>query len=168
MGAQVKPTDAPNLRDLARQVMGECTAEKGTPEYLRECTDLLMEYCLADEQVRDAVLMPLLRQGCYEVVRGLVRETRSQVYLTRGYDPGGKSERIHNLAQSLMAWPLPGGKPLGEATIDDLIPAAEFYGRQAEQMRAMRDWLGRIAERLGPRQKVKNALTEAELDALRT
>lgn len=156
-----------SIRQVAQDIMRQCGAERGTPEYLRECTESLLQYCLENEAAREAVLLPMLRQGCYETVRGLLREKRGQVYVTSGYDPEGKTDRIRGFARSLMEWPLPGGKPLGEATGADVLSAAEFYERQAEQMQSTAAWLSAIASRLAPQQKVKNALSEAQLAEMR-
>jgi hypothetical protein len=117
--------------------------------------------------IANALVMPLLKTACYDAIRAVCRHDRRKVWTSPNYSAGGNGERVHQLASSLMDFPLPGGKKLAQATRDDLQEAGKFYGMQADNMAHKARWLLAIADRLEGRKMVKSCLSESDLVSLK-
>lgn len=71
-------------------------------------------------------------------------------------------------AETLLAFPLLGGRHLRDAKRPEVLAAAEFYERQAGDMAEKGRWLHLVAGRITGARKVGDVLTEEQLRALRT
>jgi len=115
-----------------------------------------------------ALMDPLLTQACRDAIGLVVRTHRKSVWKHRT----DSSERVVALAAgnllSLMDFPLPGGKRLGDASRSEVSTAAEFYDRQAKDMAHKGRWLALIAQSVTDEQTVGQALDENRLSELQT
>lgn len=101
-----------------------------------------------------------------EYLSGVSRKRRRVVW-TR---PTGPDDRVVHLAragmENLFAFPLPNGVRLGDATLDDVRAAAEFYAKQAADMAWKGRWLTAIAAKMKGRKPVRQCLKAEALKAL--
>lgn len=130
----------------------------------------LMEHEVQADDVKYRALMdPLLATACYAAVSQACRGARRDVWTAPNYTAGGNGDRVHAMAAgNLLLFPLPGGKPLGEATKAEVIEAAVFYGKQASDMTVKARWLTRIGEQLTDEKTVAKVFTEESLRTLQT
>lgn len=121
----------------------------------------------ANEAKYRALMDPLLAAACYSAVSSVQRCNRAEIWTAPNYTAGGNGSRVHALASgNLLLFPLPGGKALGEATKDEVIEAADFYGKQATDMTVKARWLSRIGEKLTGKKTVAKVFTEESLRQL--
>ena len=151
---------AKSFRNYAKEAMQKADGN------VAEASKILEKTCRQNTEAWLSVTEPVLSSACYNAVRGICQEERRAIWYSPNYSAGGNGDRVVNHAKSLMDWPLPGGMRLRDAKANDLIAAAEFYRKQAQQMFDVAGFLEKIAEKVG-RKKVENALTEAELIAMR-
>ena len=150
-----------SVNDLAEQALKESRGDAV------KATAILEEHAKRDVSVANDLLMPLLRQACYDAIRSVCRRERRDIWTAPNYTKGGNGQRVTQLASRLMDFPLPGGLPLAKAKREDLEHAVAFYGKQAERMAQIREWLFKVAERVDGRKMVKSCLTERQLAELR-
>jgi len=100
-----------------------------------------------------------IRITCVDTVGSILRRARRLTWLAPNYDAGGKGGRVRHLAEGnkemLMQFPLPGGKPLGEANADEVREASDLYGKQSKDMGHKARWLALIAARLPKNKTVR-------------
>jgi len=112
-----------------------------------------------------ALMLPLVRAACYELINHIHRDKRNKIWNYPSASQGG--DRVELLAESnLLTFPLPGGKPLNEASGEEVKAAAEFYSKQSVDMAHKARWLFLIAERVQGKRCVGEAVTEGDLRAL--
>lgn len=116
--------------------------------------------------LREALTEPLLEQACYAAITKQCRRQRNIVWTAPNYTAGGNGQRVIALATSLLDFPLPGGRRLGEATREEVMAGAQFYRGHADDMAHKARWLARIAAELKPEQRVADGLDETRLAAL--
>ncbi|HEX2554249.1 MAG TPA: hypothetical protein VHL98_11135 [Microvirga sp.] len=138
---------------------------------VKVATAMLEEAVRRSRSLRDALTEPFIAQACYDAIRGQVRTERKTVWspppAKRVADAAAGAERVVQLASgTLLMFPLPGGKRLGEATREDITEAAEFYSRQAGDMAVKARWLQLIGQSVPPNRKVQEILTDERLREL--
>lgn len=112
-----------------------------------------------DESLFRQLMWPLIDNACYDAIRAECRTQRRKIWETPRYT----EDNILAVASTrLMDLILPGGLTLGQAHRNDLLSAAEFYDRQAENMAHKGRFLSAIAEKLNGR-RVNRVLNEADL-----
>lgn len=124
----------------------------------------------ADRALRDALTDPLIDVACYDAVSGVIRKERRVVWMAPEVtsDTGARIIQLASgNAASLMDFPLPGGKKLGDATRAEVSAAAEFYRRQAVDMSSKAVWLRFVAQSVPENQRVSEAMTSERLIELR-
>ncbi len=149
------------VSELAQQALSEANGDAA------KATAILEEHAKRDVNLANELVMPLLRQACYDAIRAVCRSERRNIWTAPNYTKGGNGQRVTQLASRLMDFPLPGGLPLAKATRQDLEHAVDFYGKQAQRMAQIREWLHKVAERVDGRKMVKSCLTEQQLAELR-
>ena len=150
-----------SVAELAEQALKESRGDAV------KATAILEEHAKRDVNIANDLLMPLLRQACYDAIRSVCRRERRDIWTAPNYTKGGNGQRVTQLASRLMDFPLPGGLPLAKAKREDLEQAVDFYGKQAQRMAQIREWLHKVAERVDGRKMVKTCLTEQQLAELR-
>lgn len=161
----------------------ESALKKAVRECLRKAkNDSQRAAVLLEERVRKSsslkreFLDPLITAACHEAVNSEIRVQRRGIWLSnvasdiRKIDYGAQANRVVLLAKSniLMMFPLPGGKPLGEATGDEVDEAIGFYERQADNMSFKVRWLKLVRPRIPAGKKVRDGLTNERLAELQT
>lgn len=162
--------------------MSDNTARDTLPKYLasdiaeaemervefdvKAATEALEALALKDPDVLRALTVERLHAICYDECRRVCMARRKIVWTAPNYDAGGKGERIRQHAMTLLDFNLPGGKPLRNATHQDVIEGAEFYRKLAESNGAIARWLHLVAEKV-KRGTVGEKLTAKQLTALR-
>jgi hypothetical protein len=154
------------LQQLARDAL---KLNKGN---VLPATDYLLARVTKDDHLFRALMRPLARQACYDLVRSFSRKNRNQV--SRDADIRianvGQRQRVEALAAgtatTLFDFPLPGGPLLGEATREELLAAAEFYHKQADDMDFKYRWLKRVASMVPEGKIAKDVLTDKQLTSL--
>ncbi len=116
------------------------------------------------ERLFHLLMDPLVEMACSTAINEICRSNRHSIWVAPNYTEGGNGHRIEALATSnLMAFPLPGGKPLGKANKMDILEAADFYRLQGKDMLIKSQWLNLIANKLVKSQIVEKVLTEEQL-----
>lgn len=157
---EIKPAEIV-IRKLALDAL-----EKANGDVIK-ATKIMERDVLQHENKYRALMDPLVSNACYTAICSAQRTQRAVIWTAPNYAAGGNGARVHVLAAgNLLMFPLPGGQALGEADKEDVLSAAEFYSKQAENMSFKARWLMRIAESLTGKKIVKKVFTEDSLRKL--
>lgn len=137
----------------------------------------MLELAVAEPgPLRDALLEPLIAQACSAAIGREIAWRRRGIWTGQKSRHAGKStpqeiqrqtSRVVSLAAgTLLMFPLPGGKALGQATRTEIAAAAEFYGRQAADMGSKSRWLQLIAQSVPDGKTVSDVLSDKRLREL--
>lgn len=131
---------------------------------VRQATALMVERIKKDAAAFEALTEPLIKEACYSQITMACRRERRAIWTAPNYDQGGNGARVINLAHgNLLAFPLPGGKRLGQATKEDVAKAATFFDAQAEDMARKARWLLAIGDALADGQIVLDVFDDEGL-----
>lgn len=129
-----------------------------------------------DPALREALTEPLISGACYDAVRAQVRTARKTVWSPPRTASGPaatpeakerQTARVHQLAAgNLLMFPLPGGKPLRDATRKEIGEAADFYEQQSEDMACKGRWLRLVAQSLTGKKTAGEVLSDERLREL--
>lgn len=124
-----------------------------------------------DLALREAITDPLISSACYDAVRQECIKERRQVWRppVERWRPGrvsGSGRVVHLAKGTLLMFPLPGGKPLGNANRSDLATAESFYSSQAADMGHKARWLQLIAQSVPLGKVVSDVLSDDRLREL--
>lgn len=148
------------VKELARKAMDECGDD------IQAATEKLEAMARSNTKVWKGLTDHLLRAACFEACKAICRQDRRMIWTAPNYDAGGSGERVRAHGKTLMDMPLPGGKPLRDATREDLIAASEFYRKQSETMGAISDFYHSVSLRVKTK-TVGETLSEAQLEQIR-
>lgn len=153
------------------------TAQKTVQKVAQECVDAtssiqeaqnrLKRLTLEDSDLHRRVTAHLLDQACYDAVRAVHKGNRQKIWAAPNYTQGGNGHRLKTMAVTLLDFPLPNGVKLGDATGAQVIEAAEFYRKQAADMRNKAIWLKKVSECLDTGEKVRDNITHQQLEAMK-
>jgi hypothetical protein len=137
---------------------------------MKRAVELLERMIRADDKLYKEVLDPLLHEACVRLIHAANAKQRMTAWTSVEIptERDGRSA-IDALASgtiralNLMDFPLPGGKPLGDANRQEVIAGARFYAKQANDMAQKAAWLRLVADRMTGRKLVKNCLSVEEL-----
>lgn len=165
MSAARKPADLDPISDAAR------AAYEANGGDLKKAVAAFEASVRGNRALRDALLEPLLADACYQAVARIIRTERRQVWsppaekLVKSKVTG--SHRVVQLAAgTLLMFPLPGGKKLGEATREEISAAATFYEAQATDMGVKAKWLRLVAQSVPGEKKAGDVLNDRRLREL--
>ena len=138
---------------------------------VREASKRMEQAVRSNRGLRDRLTDPLIAEACYAAVSAQCRAERRRIWsppastVARAARDGAR--RVARLAaDSLLAFPLPGGLKLGEATRAEIVNAAGFFERQAGDMAHKARWLTLVAQAMPGRKKASQVLTEERLREL--
>lgn len=131
-----------------------------------KATEILEAQARSNMDVWRELTDTLLRTACYDACRAVCRSERRIIWNSPNYDKGGNGERVKQHANTLLDWPLPGGKKLRDATKQDLLEASGFYSKQAAQMTSIANWLDAVAKKVKTK-TVGETLSADDLEKLR-
>lgn len=165
MTAETEQSPRDPVADAARAAFAKASGD------VAAATRLMEQVVRANRALRDELTEPLIAGACYGAVRTQCRAVRRQIWspprreIARTHADGAR--RILRHAETLLAFPLLGGRHLGEAQREEVAAAAEFYATQAGDMATKARWLQLIAQSLPKGRKVADVLTEERLRELR-
>ena len=120
---------------------------------------------MLDADLMAELVQPHVESIARELMRANMRETR-RVAWQRPTEPDARARRVGAVVvSSLMDFRLPSGLLIGNATKADLIAAAAFYRKQADDMAWKARWVDLVAEKIG-RKTVADVLDATKLSAL--
>ncbi len=156
-------------RTTLRQHAAAALAEAGGN--VLEATAALTARAMSDQDFLAEHFEAVVRSACYQAVAACIRQQRRAVWST--IQPTSEERRAQvaalaaGVAYTLHDFPLPGGKRLGDATREEVVAAAELFGRQARDMAWKSRWLAHVAQSLPPGRKVSEVLSAERLEELR-
>jgi hypothetical protein len=163
--AQKKEPDY--VAEAARRALDDAKGD------VREATRMLETAVHQSRKLRDLLTEPLISNACYDAVRAQCRIERRSVWtpplekLVPSKSGVTGSHRVVHLATgTLLMFPLPGGKSLGQATRDDISKATEFYASQSKDMGHKARWLQLVAQSVPDGKTVGEVLTDKRLREL--
>jgi len=140
---------------------------------IRVATAKMEQAVRGNRHLRDALTEPLISNACYTAVSAQCRSERKRVWTpparTERFTPSKVSGafRVTQLAAgTLLMFPLPGGKKLGEATREEISEAASFYEAQAGDMATKARWLRLVAQSMPTTAKACDVLSDDRLREL--
>lgn len=119
-----------------------------------------------EPDLREALTEPLIASACFDAVRAVCRKQRRIVWsppTSPASASAGQDRVVHLAAGTLMMFPLPGGKRLGDATREDVAAAGQFYAAQSADMAHKARWLQLVAQSLPDKKKVRDVLSDERL-----
>ena len=160
-----KLPEKPTLHPHAKAALNEAGGN------VRQATDILVARAIEDREFLQQHFHEVIRRACYDAVAACVRQERRAVWVMPQPTTEQRRRQIVSMAegvrQTLHDFPLPGGKRLGDATREEVIEAAEFFGKQARDMAWKSRWLAHVAQSVPPGRKVADVLTPERLEELR-
>lgn len=165
MAASAKPNEKDLVAEAARAALDAASGD------VREATRAMETKVRQDRRLRDDLTDPLIANACYAAVTAQCRVERRKVWsppaekLVASRVTG--AHRVVQLATgTLLMFPLPGGKKLGEATRDEIGIAASFYDAQATDMGTKARWLRLVAQSVPGDKTAADVLTDKRLREL--
>lgn len=126
--------------------------------------------------LREALTDPLIHEACYDAVRQQIRKTRHAVWTPPNVATGSRASKqaiaeqsarvIHLATGTMLMFPLPGGKPLKDATRAEIMAASGFYERQGKDMAEKATWLRLVAQCITGKKTAGAVLTDKRLREL--
>lgn len=133
-------------------------------------TEALTARVLKDPDFISIHMSDVVKTACYQAVASVMRSERRVVWTTPQPTSVERRAQVNALAaggqRTLMDFPLPGGKKLGEAFRPEVAEAATLYGSQARDMAWKSRWLELVAQSLPDGKPVRVALTPERLAEL--
>jgi len=124
--------------------------------------------------LREALVAPLIGGAIWQAIRHAAHNQRYAMVNGNGPETGGKDDSsglelvARRQAESLLDYPLAGGKRLGDATRTDLETTIAWHQTLAEQNSKKACWFEAIMKHLGAEEgvSVKDVLDDAGLQKL--
>lgn len=143
---------------------------------VQKAAKLLEEAVRSRPKLREAITDPLIVEACYDAVRAQTRVARKVIWnppspsLPRSTPKAAVLEQasrvIHLASGTLLMFPLPGGKRLGDATRGEISEAAGFYERQGRDMADKARWLRLVAQSVTGKKTASEVLSDTRLREL--
>ncbi|MEZ2410556.1 hypothetical protein AB6806_27545 [Bosea sp. RCC_152_1] len=167
MNAQAKTREIDYVAEAARRALDDAQGD------VREATRMMQEAVKQSRRLRDLLTEPLIANACYDAIRAQVHLDRRNAWkapvekLVPSKSGVTGSYRVVQLAAgTLLMFPLPGGKKLGEATREDIATAASFYESQSADMAHKARWLRLVSQHLEGDNTVGDVMTDKRLREL--
>lgn len=129
---------------ISRSILEECGGD------VVSATDKMERRVRAERDLFYALMDPLVRKACYDVLREVVRDERRTIWTAPNYTKGGNGDRLVSASLTLLDFRLPHNLlPLREAGKDDLVAGADWYESQANNMQHKARWLRAVAAKVG-------------------
>lgn len=132
---------------------------------------LMKEWITADFKLRERVIVPMLDLAIRQIADARIMATHSKTraavstpsaMLKAGLKAAKESVMKHQIRVGDGKW-----VALGDCTKEQLLEAASLREKSAATIAADADWFRRISKQLQPKQKVKDALVEADVERFR-
>lgn len=159
MTAAQAETQPETFGDLVREAW---QANEGS---ITDASKQLFALFTSRREMVEAMMPQIAKAWCTDQVRHHVGRIR--LAAVTPFDPASGSERLRSvITATLLDFPLPGGKRLGDANSNEVREGAQFYLRSASDASHKYRWLMAVAERVGRANSVQTKLNEAACDAL--
>jgi hypothetical protein len=160
-----KPVPVDTVASAARAALEEARGN------VQDAARIFERRVRADLDLRVALTEPLLAGASYDAVRAASRGDRKRAWAAPverlvATRVSGAHRVVQLAAGTLLMFPLPGGKKLGEATREEIATAAGFYDEQASDMSAKARWLRLVAQSLPGDRRAGEVLNEKRLREL--
>lgn len=165
MAASSKPKESARIAAAAKAALDAAGGD------VREATRAMERKVRQDRILRDELTDPLIGTACYSAVAAQCRQDRRKVWAApnetvASHRAAGANRVVQLASGTLLMFPLPGGKKLGEATRDEIAEAARFYESQAGDMATKARWLRLVAQSVPGDSKASDVLTDKRLREL--
>jgi hypothetical protein len=164
MSITIAHDESDSVSACARLALAEASGDVG------KATIILLERVRKDKALRHELLEPLVEYACHQAVSRELRSNRANVWSppsARTLERMSHADRVTALAAgTLLMFPLPGGKRLGEAVRDEISQAAVFYDRLATDTSHKARWLRLVAQSIPSGKTVRDTLTDDRLREL--
>lgn len=133
-----------------------------------EATRSLIALLTGDPSVRAAVIDAAVEEAARSMVGHAMRAERAAIWSGRAPTPKTSVTAFAGgMARSLLDFPLAGGLRLGDATREEVAAQAALYAALRDDAARKARWLTAIAAALPEGARVRDAMTEAQVSALR-
>jgi hypothetical protein len=150
-----------DIKDVAKKALEDADGD------VQKGVARMVERVRKNRALFTTLMDPLVESACFREIGMVCRRERRDIWRAPNYGPADEGARVIQLAAgNLLMFPLPGGKPLGEATKEDVEKAAHFYREQSNDMGHKARWLQIIADRTPPERLVQHVLSDEELRSL--
>lgn len=147
------------------------SAKQAAGEDLNRVVPIMREWIKADFHLRERITWPMLELAMHDVADSIISATRKQTRMAVSEPSATLKEGWRKMKESVMDHPIRFGigkwVRLKDCTKEQLLIAAEGREKSAATQVADADWFRRIAKQLQPKQKVKDALKEADVERFR-
>lgn len=142
-------TTAPNITSTAREALTQAEGDWAL------AAQIMREWVEEDAELREALTEPLLAKAIWAAISSCARTDRTKfhahataTHADRTTTDDGLTLLANDHFDSLLLFPLRGGKPLGQATREEVLESAEFYLAQAKTNAIRGRWLNAVAARM--------------------
>lgn len=153
--------EIPTLSKTARDLF----AQEGTTEAVRlKLVNIIAKNHSLREEAIDKATRALLHDAIYNAriaARSVPNEDNDPSVIPE--EVHRRLSRVHAKVESLLDWPLMDGTPLSEATKEKCLEDAARFRANAKGNIRNAVFLEEVANKLRPRQKVRNVLTHKKL-----
>lgn len=167
MSAQARTKEVDYVAECARRALDDARGD------VREATRMMQAAVKQSRKLRDLLTDPLIANACYDAVRAQVHVDRrnawkppSEKLVPSKSGVTGSFRVVQLAAGTLLMFPLPGGKKLGEATREDIATAASFYESQSADMAHKARWLRLVSQHIEGNKTVGDVMTDKRLREL--
>ncbi len=168
MSAQVSQTSEGGHGDCATQqrpapslVTRAWNDSDGTIE---DAIGILFDYAGRDKTFISEHLPALLKAWCRDEISGLVGAIRLKAWRPPNMSETGNGARLRAaFKMTLLDFPLPGGKRLGDASAQDVRDGATHYALLAADTAHKARWLFKVADAVPDDEMVSQVLTDTDL-----
>jgi hypothetical protein len=157
------------LDDLAAEEMGN--ANNNVPR----AVIAMQSRISADPVLYQALIVPIIKNALWEAasrsrrsLRSAIDRNRSSSQSSRRSSRRSSRARIRLVAAAtMMEWPLPSGKAIGDATKSDLRAARQVYQSQIAPLTIRERWYGLVENKLpSERHHVRNVMNLDQITKL--
>ncbi len=122
-----------------------------------------------DVEIQKAITELLIPKAVWLEIRRAARDMRADFWRDKPPEDKSTDGIVHlarTNAEDLLQFPLPGGQPLGDANLEELRAAKDFYLHQARGNARVARFLGFAETAMGTAERVRDVLTHDGLLAL--
>lgn len=170
--AEPKTKATVNVMAKARDAMDGCNN-------YREGAAVLLSWAERDQALWNAIMEPFAMNACISAIQKAMATYRTRIVenikheAAKGLTAADEASRAKALLSvnymSVMDFPLPGGRRLGDATMADLEEAIAFTSRLRSAYTVQEKWYRKVYEMMArdPTKRVSEVLTEDAVRAAR-
>ncbi len=155
--------ETPSLHTIARSCLEDAKGD------WQKAADIMQRRIDSQPEMKAAIVAPLIPKVIWLEIRRAARDMRADFWRAKPPEDKSADGIVHlarTNAEDLLQFPLPGGQPLGDANLEELRAAKDFYLHQARGNARVARFLGFAETAMGTAERVRDALTHDGLLAL--